>query len=284
MFYYRGFSLNIGSELPLPELPEAEGEPDILIRLGRVPGVSLTGSNTNELAIHNVAGVFHIKNGSEIVVDPKPGADPTTIRLLLLGRMMAYLLRQRGWLPLHAGAVAVKGKGVLFLGYSGAGKSTTTAAFHIAGYPVLTDDVAPVRVADGRCVLLPARPRVRLDANSRILMEGQAVQGVLEWDDKYRFELPRHSLPEAVAVQRIYVIEDGEKISSQSIPPVEAVRFLSAHCFFRRRWMDTEAVAAHVRNCAAVASIASVRHLTRPRLLEELPRLVDFVENDLANA
>ena len=152
MNLYRGYSLNIASELPLPELPVTEGEPDIVIRVGKIHRTGRKASVSEEWAIHNPTGTYQIKDGREILVDPIPNADPTAIRLLLLGRMMAYLLRQRGWLPLHAGSVAINGRAVLLLGRSGAGKSTTTAAFHMAGYPVITDDVAPVRMLGDRCI------------------------------------------------------------------------------------------------------------------------------------
>src|SRR5579863_7665772 len=170
MFCYRGYSLIISSELPLPELPEAEGDPDIVIRLGPIPRVPREATATNELAIHTLTGAYQITNGREIVVDPLPNVDPDAVRMVLLGRMMAYLLRQRGWLPLHASGVAVDGCAVLFLGESGAGKSTTAAAFHARGHQVITDDVAPVRISGDRCVALPVRPRLRLDASSRSLM------------------------------------------------------------------------------------------------------------------
>lgn len=283
MFYYSAYSLIIGSELPLPEWPEANGEPDILIRVGTVPKVPCNATLNSELAIHNSAGAFQITNGREIVVDPLPGADPNAVRLLLLGRMMAYLLRQRGWLPLHASGVTFRQRSVLFLGHSGAGKSTTAAAFHRAGHQIVTDDVAPVRISDNKCIALPVRPRLRLDTHSRFLMAAHESQGVLEFDGKYRYELPRAPLPEAIEVQRIYVLEDGETIESRPIPPVHSVRFLSAHCFFRRRRMDQATLAAHLRHCAEVARMASIRLLTRPRLLRALPDLVKFVENDLTN-
>ena len=60
---------------------------------------------------------------------------------------------------LHASAVRVNGRAVLFCGSSGAGKSTLAAALAQRGYPLVTDDVctlsigeagAPVVYPDGR--------------------------------------------------------------------------------------------------------------------------------------
>jgi hypothetical protein len=280
MFCYRGYSLIIGSELPLPELPEAEGDPDIVIRLGTVPRIARKASVSDELAFHNLAGAFHITNGHEIMIDPLPGADPDALRVVLIGRIMAYLLRQRGWLSLHASGVVIDGFGVLFLGTSGSGKSTAAAAFHARGHHVMTDDVAPVRVSGGQCVALPARARLRLDENSRSIVGGESA--VPHWD-KYLVDVTRGTLPESIEVKRIYALMDGSDVGTQEIPLAASVRVLSAHSFFRRRRMDEASLRSHLHDCATVAGTASIRQLTRPRLLSSLPDLVEFVEDDVAN-
>jgi hypothetical protein len=277
MYCYRGYSLIIGSELPLPELPEAEGDPDIVIRLGTVPRVARKASVSDELAFHNLAGGFHITNGHEIVIDPLPGADPDAVRVVLIGRMMAYLLRQRGWLSLHASGVVIDDFGVLFLGVSGSGKSTVAAAFHARGHHVMTDDVAPVRVSDGQCIALPVGSCLRLDENSRPIVEGESA--VPHWD-KYRVDVTRGTMPESIEVKRIYVLMDGDDIGIQEIPLTAAVRVLSAHSFFRRGRMDETSLRSHLRDCATVAGTAPIRQLIRPRRLNALPDVVRFVEQE----
>ena len=72
---------------------------------------------------------------------------------------------------LHASAVRVGGKAVLFCGTSGAGKSTIAAALAQRGYPLITDDVcaiaaegaAPLVYPDGRQLKLWAHAIERLD-------------------------------------------------------------------------------------------------------------------------
>ncbi len=141
MYRYSAFSLTIDSEVELPELSEGRGEPDVIIRLGTVTAQQTQATIEDEFALPLNVGRFHVKGGREIVVDPLPDADPYILRAMLQGRLMAYLLRQRGCLPLHASGVAIGGQAVLFLGESGAGKSTTAAAF-LCPRP---------QGADGRC-------------------------------------------------------------------------------------------------------------------------------------
>jgi hypothetical protein len=283
MLLYRGYSLLIGSDLALPELPEAEGEPDVLIRLGGIPRIPRKATLSDELSLLGFAGAFHVRNGREIVVDPLPGVNIEAVQALLLGRIMAYLLRQRGWLPLHASGVIVNGSGALFLGASGSGKSTVAAAFHASGHQVITDDVAAVRASPERCIALPGRPRLRLHDDSRALLEGLPAPAMLHYD-KYLVDVSRGAFPKTVEVKRIYVIADGDEIGTQPIAPTPAVRFLTGNSFFRRWLMDTASLTMHFHHCAAVAgTTASIRRLTRPMGLSALPALVRFVEKDLAS-
>ncbi len=62
----------------------------------------------------------------------------------LLGPVFGLLLRLRGITALHASAVAIADRAVLFVGAEGAGKSTTAAAFAKLGYAILSDDIVAV--------------------------------------------------------------------------------------------------------------------------------------------
>jgi hypothetical protein len=277
MFFYRGYSLIIGSELQIPELPPAQGEPDVVIRFGTVPRPAGKASVSDERAFHTSAGAFHIIDGRQIVIDPLPGADVEVLRVILIGRMMAYLLRQRGWLSLHASAVSINDCGMLFLGASGAGKSTVAAAFHSRGHKVISDDVSPVRASRNRCIALPSRPRLRLDERARSIVRSESA--VAQWD-KYLVDVTRGGLPDSIEVKRIYVLRDGCQIGTQEISVLASVRLLSAHSFFRRGRMDEASLRGHLRQCADVAEIVSLRYLTRPRLLTALPDVVGLAEKE----
>lgn len=82
----------------------------------------------------------------------------------LLGPILGFVLRFSGTISLHAGAIAIDDAAILVVGHAGAGKSTTTAAFAKQGYPILSDDVAPLRLS-GRSQnfeVLPGYPLVRV--------------------------------------------------------------------------------------------------------------------------
>ncbi len=71
------------------------------------------------------------------------------ILICLFGPIVGFVLHLRGTPCLHASAVVIDGRAVAFLGHSGAGKSTTAAAFVRRGFAALTDDVLALDFKSG---------------------------------------------------------------------------------------------------------------------------------------
>ena len=80
----------------------------------------------------------------------------------LLGPILGFVLRLRGTVCLHASAVVINDRVVVFVGDAGAGKSTISAAFAQRGYPVLSDDVVALVDRGDNFLVQPAYPRIRL--------------------------------------------------------------------------------------------------------------------------
>lgn len=76
----------------------------------------------------------------------------------LFGPVLGLVLRLRGVTCLHASAVAVGDSSVAFVGTSGAGKSTTAAAFARRGFSVLSDDIVALRENDNGFHVMPGYP------------------------------------------------------------------------------------------------------------------------------
>jgi len=156
---WRGDDRGDGIEFVIGELPATLGE--TVLKTDGVE-VSVEGARVR-MAIRNV-GVYLIESGNRIVVEPGFDVDPHSpdVRLFLLGAGLGYLCHQRGLLPLHASAVEIDGRAVLFTGVSGAGKSTLASAFLQRGYRLLSDDVVPVEMTAGTAMVLPSIARIRL--------------------------------------------------------------------------------------------------------------------------
>jgi len=281
MRLYSAYGLVIASEIAFPELPLASGEPHVAIRFGAVPWIEHRATPHEEYVFNGDSGAFRIRDGVDILIEPARGAAEEVLRVLLLGRVMAFLLRQRGWLPLHSSGVAINRQCVLFLGPSGTGKSTTAAAFHRHGHSVLTDDVGAVMATGGRCVVQPGQSRIRLLQDAEHLVAGLHARTPEFQLDKHSYDLTDHGVVGQIPLSRIYVLETGTKCSTEKLPPAVAAALLHRHSFVKRLRSEPAVLIEHLRHCAAVASLVSVHRLIRPHSVSMLPGLVQIVERDL---
>jgi hypothetical protein len=235
----------VRSEVPLPELPPWSGADrpfDIEIRLGKVADHiddSVYSSAFLEIARDGscrfeveAVGRFLVTAGRSVVVDRNPSGDLASVRLFLLGSVLALLCHQRNVLPMHASAVAVDGKAVLFLGEAGSGKSVLAALCAQAGYRIIADDVCAVEwLADGRAVILPGAPRLLLwrTALDVLNLPCDPMQRVRPELEKY--SLAGTGVDDAVPIGMIYqlVIADGLETPvpiSQTSDPLNPHGFL----------------------------------------------------------
>ena len=149
----------------------------------------------------------------------------------LLGPIIAFVLRLRGLITVHSSAVAINGHAAMFVGRAGIGKSTTAAAFALAGYPVLTDDVAAVVPSESGMRVLPSYPRVRLwdDAVTGLLGSAEALPLLTPtWDKRY---LPLNSAhgefaEDPLPIAAMYLLRDRE--AEMSAPRIEPLSRLAA--------------------------------------------------------
>jgi hypothetical protein len=92
--------------------------------------------------------------------------------IYLLGQVFGFVLGLRGVTCLHASVVAIQDQAIAVMGPAGAGKSTIAAALARWGYPVMADDIAALTNQEGRFVVQPGYPRLRLWPSSVDLLFG----------------------------------------------------------------------------------------------------------------
>jgi len=119
-----------------------------------------------------------------------PGVDPSRREARLWGVPASILASARGDLPLHASAVDVDGRALVFCGPSRFGKTTLAAAFLAAGYRVLAEDLTICRPGPSPEVLPgPALLRLRLDVYERL---GPFTSTIVAAQDDDRVHLAIH--------------------------------------------------------------------------------------------
>ena len=84
-------------------------------------------------------------DGSDLTFEAHPEADPRDVEKLRRGAVRLLLAHLAGSIPLHASAVAVSGRAIVFVGGSDLGKSTLAAALcDHAGASLLSDDAVVI--------------------------------------------------------------------------------------------------------------------------------------------
>lgn len=204
---------------------------------------------------------------------------------MLLGSALALVLHQRGFVVLHASAVAIDGQAVAFLGNKGWGKSTTTAALHDRGHPLIADDFLAVDLSSGeRPDVAPGFPQLKLyaDAAEAALGDDPEMLPTLHplFAEKARRTDNGFSLS-SLPLQAIYILERGPRLCIEAVSPREALLALSCHIFERQLVTNEEDAPAHFRRRAQLAGCVPLRRLKRKAALDALPDVARVVEEDV---
>jgi hypothetical protein len=294
MWSYVAYGLYIESAFPLPELvPATDAPAQGTVRMGTpdllsFPPSDLADGNdtrTDEIRLtYPGVGSFLVRDGCQIVVERSDGVPDEVVRLFLLGPALGVLLRQRGYLTLHASAVAIQGQAVVFLGHKGCGKSTMAAALHARGHAVVADDIVAVRMEQERAVVYPGFPRLKLwpEALSALGEDAQTLSRLHpEWEKRSR-PVVDSFYRRPLSLGRLYVLADGNEPVVESPTPQSCLMELVRHAYAPGSLQTTDIAAVHLRQCGELVNRIPVRRLRRPRSLAGLPSLACLVEEDVA--
>jgi hypothetical protein len=288
---YRAFGLGIHSQIDLPELQADPRAPaDIRIELGDVDraierlmqgGRRIIPTAEAYRADWDEVGVALVREGREILVCPRAGVAESLLRLYVLGPGLAAALFQRGRLVLHGNAVAVRGRAIVILGASGWGKSTSAAALHVAGHPILADDVVAIAFESAAPALDAGFPQLRIwpDAAEFLGISHGELPRVRAEIDKRAFRAERGFALGRWPLHRIYVLEHGPRPEIARLNGQTAFEHVVRHTYVRMQ-KDPDAVADLFARTVRLLDTVPVCSLRRPRTLEAIPEVVRIVEQD----
>jgi len=288
---YRAFSMEIESQLPLPELRASAGKPDVVIRYGRAPKFEVSAMsdrcvNANEQEVHlywEGAGSYVMRQGSEMIVDPIPTVEEALLRTGVLGPGLATLMQQRGHLVLHASAVVINGKAAGFVGWKGQGKSTLAATLFARGCPLLTDDLLLLNGKNGPMMAHPGFPQFKLwpdSAQCSLSESPESLPKLMPDYEKRVRSVTDGFASEPVPLGAIYVLATGDDFGAKRLPLQETFKQVMSNTFCARYggriFLGLNGV-AHLRNVEKVVSTVPIFRLERPRSMARLGELADFV-------
>ena len=144
----------------------------------------------------------------------------------LIGPVIGFVLRLRGVTCLHASAVAAGEQAIALVGFPGAGKSTTAAAFAHCGFPVIADDVVALAEDGGNFLVPPGYPRVNLwpDSVRALFGSEEALPRITPTWDKQYMALDDNGLGFAtkpLPLRAIYLL--GAREAALAAPVIEEV-------------------------------------------------------------
>lgn len=290
---YRISGLAVRSEIALPgAIGRDVDAAEVVIRCAPVPD-ALDDAHTRgpnwqlgaDRILMRVPGVarFLLTEGREIAFEMENGLPAHQASAFLVGTIFGMLLHQRGQIVLHASAVAVGSRAVLFCGSSGAGKSTLAAALDQRGYPVVADDFCAVAFgADGAPVALPDGRQLKLWEHSIRSMDlsdarGGAVRDCLE---KF-FVQPQGSCPEGLPIGAVYVLREERPSQPAGISRpnvVDASLLLRVNAYRPLLLQRMGQQAAYFRAATTIAASAGIFHLTRAMDFAEMPAVTASLE------
>ncbi len=184
MYFYNIYGLNIASEIEFYEaLPLLNGlaDEDVIIKIGDINFDVKAEAKTvlieddwyfyvqsRNCVYYGVGGfLFLVQDAKNITVKlPKGEYKESLLRTFLLGTILAIVLMQREYLPIHGAAVVKNNIVSIISGFSGIGKSAILSALLERGYRYLSDDISIISYKNGAAVVLPAYPQRKLTLDS----------------------------------------------------------------------------------------------------------------------
>jgi hypothetical protein len=287
MQFYSAYTLCIGSDIPLLELPAAQGPEDVTIRLmpaapNEVRSIEWGDDAEGETRFRFAqVGEFVLKGGRQVIVTPDPRAELDLLRLYIQGMILAAVLYQRNYFVLHSSVVNVGGHAIAFIGHVGAGKSSLAAAFHAAGYGMVADDNAAISLGDGCLHVLPAFPTLKVYPEIAVSLGYNSGAMVKLHHSQVKRAQPVSDGFSAVSLPLtcIFALDREIPCGIRKLTPVESITEMIRHSV-PTRW-GVSGNAQHLKSCAQLSNSLPVYRIRTFSELCEIPRIVRQIEEHL---
>jgi hypothetical protein len=272
------YGFEVKAELPLRRLNAAAGtRGELTIEVASHPLAVARGEPVSTLvgddgqrfyASHELNGrcLLELPPSGEFLLDPDAvlvtvgvGDDDAALREhRIVSSAVGTLLAMRGDLVLHASAVAVGGRAVVFCGPTGRGKSTLALALGEAGHPVLGEDGVAIDLGPGDPVAYPGARGIRV----RRLGADESRHTDLVEDPA-----PGEPSPCPVAVV-VLLGERGEELSIEPLPAARALALLTPNLTHSG---GRAAIAAAFGRLARLLGVVPAFRASLPEDLDSLP-------------
>lgn len=296
-YKYKVYGLKIESDLILPELERLDESDnvDVIISCGSMP-IKISESIKNgkkykykkkEMWFY-IEGVakYLVSNGNSIIVEIDANASSVEVKKFILGSCLGMTLLQRYTVAIHGGTVVVDDKAIVLTGDSGAGKSTLTAAFRIAGYKFMSDDVAATIVDLDNLqnpLICPGYPRQKLciDVMNSMNYEVDNFIKIDQVRNKYSVPTNESFIPNNMQLGAIVEIQAGDYdcVKLEEVNGIEKIDMLMKNIYRIEITKKSGIYDKYLKKCIHIAKQIPFYKLKRPKGKLTVNEQIDLIKN-----
>ena len=162
------------------------------------------------------------KNGKEIRVKELFNKGSRALFISkFLNHVIPFSLYQNKKLMIHASGVSKNGRGVLFIGGSGSGKSSLSAS--LKNFEIIAEDSVIANFENKNCFVSTGFPLVKLTSEVAKILNYKKAERIPLWGDRLsRSYYPIQNFStEKVIIDKCYILGWGNKFDIKKIEPKE---------------------------------------------------------------
>jgi len=287
-YTYNAYGLTVTVPFPCPGLTPASSpvRADVTLREGPVPErlaapvAEDTGWQADAERVLVIGGPRQgrfLVEGGEVLLQRNPRAADERLARAFAAQVVPQLLTQRGFLVLHANAVATERGALVLSGASGAGKSTTLAGLLDRGATMLSDDITAIRVRSaGGPEVMPGEAKIHLTPEATVGIFVAVPADIRPGPREKHRVAPASERMSATAIPLRAIYE----LSTQAGDDVRVLELTGVERFaaLQRCVYGPLLPAGHAQMFPAWRAIAGtvpVARITRPRARWTLPEVCD---------
>ena len=297
-YYYRVYGLNIESTIEIPEFEVIDDISKYSIDVNLTYGTVNSEikdlierrhfSNFKKMNMWfyiKEVGIFHIFNGDTVIIEPCKDADLNMVKIYIMGSVLGMVLLQKNIVAIHGGGIVIDGKGCIFTGDKGAGKSTISTALRKKGYKFISDDVCSINCGDINKINYGfGYQKLCEDAMTKLgydVKKYKPFRGDLN-ENKYIVSAFDEFIKEEVPLKAIFelAVEDVEKIEIKEIVGADKIKNIVANIFrVDILYYSGGLEPLYFRKCLEIAKNIKYYKITRPKSVFCVDDQIKLVEN-----
>ena len=156
-----GQTVQCDLEIPFLKSQDSKKNPDIIVRQNKKlrflenieSNETISHLNVNKGRVENIFYKCKISNGFLIEYNLKKNHNNLSLLLNFLHMPFAFVMFQKGYLPLHGMSFLHKDKSIVLSGTSGSGKSTLSSIFSNI-YKIRSEDITCIYNRDNKILMM----------------------------------------------------------------------------------------------------------------------------------